>query len=308
MSGKRTVKFEAKKKGKVEDRLGAGGKGLPIPKNANQIALAAGPDATDRKNLSTIPLRSKEAVDEQFPTAGQQSEDKEDILLAEKMELQAEGMRQQKAANPNATPVPGVTPFGILQASESDFVRLQKIREKELELQFEQWFASNYDKMGPEQKALARKLYYKFYQDRLHNADTNMDLIAKLVKLKITGPKDRDDLLLLFAAETGLIDTNYAENILHPERAARAQDKAARQNNFNRGLFSQRRLLRGDWGGDKRENNSMGFTGRNTAAPGATFGVGDNPFSAAGPGLTARTEQNSNFANTLKMLSLDEQD
>lgn len=304
MSGTKEVKFRAKTGGKVEDRLGGGGKGLPIPTNANQIAMAGGKDATERTqaDFKKIPLRSREDVDEQFPTGAHVDNDPRDELLAEKMELQAAGMAQQKKDNPNKDAVPGVTPFGILQASDSDFKRLQEIKDKELDKQFEQWFASNYDKMGPEQKALARKLYDKFYIDRLHNAETNMDLLSKLVRVKITGPKDKEDLLLLFAAETGLIDTNYAENILHPEKAARSQNEAARQKNFTRGLFNPRRFLRGDWGGNDRSDNSKAFSNRETAAPAATFGIGTTPFSVAGDKLTADTEQRSNFVNILAQL------
>lgn len=303
MSGTKEVKFRAKTGGKMESKLGAGGKGLPIPSNANQIAMAGGKDATNRTQaqFQALPLRDREAVDEQFPTSAHIDSDPRDELLAEKMELQAAGMAQQKAANV-ANPVPGVTPFGILQATDSDFQRLQDIKDKELDVQFEQWFASNYDKMGPEQKALARKLYDKFYTDRLTNADTNMSLLSKLVRVKITGPKDKDDLMLLFAAETGLIDTNYAENILHPEKAARSQNEAARKKNFTRGLFNPRRFLRGDWGGNERTANSAAFSNRLSAAPAASFGVGTNPFSVAGDGLTGQTEQNSNFMRILAQL------
>ena len=295
------------KKGSTEKKLGAGGKGLPIPKNANQIAMAGGPDATDRTDvqLADIPLRSRQDVDEQHPTAAHISKGKEDEKMAMKMELQAEGMKQQVAAGvAGDKALPGVTPFGILQAKESDFTRLQQIREKELEVQFEQWFASNYDKMGPEQKALARKLYNKFYLDRKKNAKDNLDLLGRLVIVKIDGPKTREDLELLFAAETGLIDTNFAENILHPERAMRSQNEAKRQGNFSRGIFNPRRNLRGDWGGETRFHNAQAWTGKTAGLVprAATFGTGDQPFSVAGPGLDEKTEQLPNFANVLKQL------
>ncbi len=292
---------ERKSKKSIEKKLGAGGKGLPIPKNANQIAMAAGPEGADRDNLEEIPLRDRTAVDEQFPIANEPSKDKNQVRLTQKLELQQQGMQMQKDANV-ANPVPGVTPMGILHATDSDFAALEKMREHELELQFEQWFASNYDKMGPEQKEYARSMFGHFYSKRLKNLEYNLSLLGRLARIKIEGIKTKQDLLLQYAAEAGFIDTDYIENILHPERAARAQVAAERQKNFRRGWLNPRRLLRGDWGGDSRIANSMKFTGREMPAPAASFGVDGEPFGVVD--VDQSEEQLPNFAKTMNAVQI----
>lgn len=295
----KTVTFQAKDK-----KLGAGGKGLPIPKNADQIAMAGGKDATERTEdeLANTPLRDPSAVDEQFPTAAHIESDPRDPMLALKAELVEDNMKEK---GPGA--LPGVTPFGILQAKDSDFQRLIEIREKELEKQFEQWFATNFDRMDPTHKAMARQLFGKFYQDRLNNLDTNLETTKRIARLKITGPQTKEDLYLMYAMDAGLIDTDYLDNLLHPEKVARNQNNEARQANYRRGLFNPKRFVRGDWGLKNRKNNAMAVLGRNADRIGGTFGfgVGGSPFTVQG-NVSEQGEKQTNFRKTLSMLEDDD--
>jgi hypothetical protein len=295
----KTVTFQAKDK-----KLGAGGKGLPIPKNADQIAMAGGKDATERteQELADTPLRDAGAVDEQFPTATHIESDPRDPMLALKAELVEDNMKEK---GPGA--LPGVTPFGILQAKDSDFQRLIEIREKELEKQFEQWFATNFDRMDPTHKAMARQLFGKFYQDRLNNLDTNLETTKRIARLKITGPQTKEDLYLMYAMEAGLVDTDYLDNLLHPERVARNQNDEARQANYRRGLFNPKRFVRGDWGLKNRQNNATAVLGRNANRIGGTsgFGVGGSPFTVQG-NVSEQGEKQTNFRKTLSMLEDDD--
>lgn len=290
----KTVTFQAKDK-----TLGQGGKGLPIPKNANQIQMPGGADATDRttEELEQTPLRDPAAVDEQFPTAAHIDSKPGDALLAAKVDL----AEQTQAAKPGS--LPGVTPFGILQAKDSDFQRLIEIREKELALQFEKWFASNFDKMDVTHKAAARELFGKFYQDRLANLDTNLELTRRIARLKITGPQTKEDLELLYAMEAGLVDTKYLDDLLHPERAIQEQQEAVRQTRFRRGLFNPKRFIRGDNGGFTRGDNAQRATGRTFDIPASSFGVDGTAFSAVGDVDETEEMLNTNFAKTLDMIN-----
>lgn len=293
----KTVSFQAKDK-----KLGAGGKGLPIPKNANQIAMAAGPDATERKDetLAETRLRDPTAVDEQFPTAAHIDSDPRDPMLALKAELVEKNMKEQ-----GEKAIPGVTQLGMLQAKDSDFQRLIEIREKELEKQFEQWFATNFDRMDPTHKAMARNLFGKFYNDRLNNLDTNLETTKRIARLKITGPQTKEDLYLMYAMEAGLIDTDYLDNLLHPEKVERNQNEEARQANYRRGIFNPKRFVRGDWGLKDRKVNATAVLGRNN--PGSTFGFGVDgaPFTVQG-NVSAQGEKKTNFRKTLAMLEDDD--
>lgn len=290
----KTVSFQAKDK-----KLKQGGAGLPIPKNANQIQMPGGKDATDRtdEELAATPLRDPTAVDEQFPTAAHIESKPEDVLLAAKVDLAA----QTEAAKPGG--LPGVTPFGVLQAKDSDFQRLIDIREKELNVQFEKWFASNFDKMDVTHKAVARELFGKFYEDRLKNLDTNLELTRRIARLKITGAQTKEDLELLYAMEAGLVDTDYLDNLLHPERVIQAEKEERRQARFRRGLFNPKRFIRGDNGGFKRGETAKLATGRSFDIPAASFGVGGTAFSAVGDVDDTEELDNTNFDKTLDMLN-----
>lgn len=290
----KTVSFQAKDK-----KLSQGGAGLPIPKNASQIQMPGGPDSTDRTEaeLLATPLRDPTAVDEQFPTAAHIDSKPGDALLAAKVDLAA------KTAEAVPGGLPGVTPFGVLQAKDSDFQRLIDIREKELNVQFERWFAVNFDKMDVTHKAAARELFGKFYEDRLKNLDTNIELTRKIARLKVTGPQTKEDLYLLYALEAGLIDTAYLDNLLHPERAISKQKEEVRQARFRRGLFNPKRFVRGDNGGFNRGDVAKEAVGRNFDIPAASFGVNGTAFSVVGDVDESEEIMNTNFEKTLDMIN-----
>lgn len=286
VDGKRTVTFKAADGKKTRKKI----QQTVAP---NQITLAAGKDGTDRKKgeLATTPLRARDAVDEQFPTAALAKPQEEDVLMTEKLELQQAGQ-------------PGVTPFGQLTAKDSDFYWLRGKREQEAEANFQQWFATNFDHMSPEQKKMARELWPEFYQQRIELLKKQVALQEKIAQLKILGIQDREDVLLQYAMEAGYIDSDPLENILHPERARNARDAVERQNRFQRGLLNPRRLIRGDWGTQGRPAN-MGFLTQrvptNTSKMGQTYDGVNHPFSAIGFG---QDETKPNFDATRAALGL----
>lgn len=112
----KTVSFQAKKK-KSPAKIN------PAP---NQVSMAAGQGGVDRPEgqLQEVPLRSGTQVDEQFPTAELAKPDPRDAIQTAKLELQAEA-------------APGVTKFGKLVATDSDFEWLRSKREQEAEANFQ---------------------------------------------------------------------------------------------------------------------------------------------------------------------------
>lgn len=237
---------------------------MPHTVEPEQVSMLGGEDGVARtdQQLQATPIRSRTATDEQFPTADLKKTSEEDTLMVEKLQLQDE---------------PGITAFGKLIAKDSDFEWLRRKKEQDAEASFQQWFASNFDKMSAEQKKMARELFPDFYSQRLKLVDQNLDFMKRLARLKIEGPKDKNDLILLYAMESGLIDSNAMENLLHPERAKQAQDAAARKERYGRGLLNSNRLRAGDYGTESRRTNAQGVTGRSYV--GSAYQV---PFSAYG--------------------------
>lgn len=128
-SDTKTVTFQAKKK-KSPAKIN------PAP---NQVSLAGGEGGAERPanltaqdgvvvdsgDLARTPLRSATQVDEQFPTAELAKSDPRDAIQTAKLELQKEA-------------APGVTKFGKLVATDSDFEWLRAKREQEAEANFQQ--------------------------------------------------------------------------------------------------------------------------------------------------------------------------
>lgn len=218
-------------------------------------------------------LRSRDVVDEQFPTNALGAQDPRDEIMSEKL------------ASQDAV-YPGITPFGQLIAKDSDFEWARRKREAEAYANFQQWFALNFDKMSPPQKEMAKKLFPRFYQERLQQLKRTVELQEKLARLKLLGPENANDLMLQYAAEAGFIEADPLHHILHPEEAAKQKADLLRKERYSRGLLNPRRLARGDWGTGKRKDNAEAIFGKERIPGGnnAAFnlGVGDAGFSSFG--------------------------
>lgn len=242
----------------------------------NSVTLQPGRDAlgrfTSSKGNAGAPLRSNN-VDEQFPTAGLQDSDPRDEIMTAKLSVQDKDH-------------PGITPFGQMIAKDSDFEWLRKKREAEAYANFQTWFAQNFDKMSPPQKEMAKKLFPRFYQERLQQLDRTIELQRKLAKLKLMGPENANDLMLQYAAESGLIEADPVHAVMHPEEAEKQKKDEERKARYSRGLLNPRRLARGDWGTGKRQANAEAIFGEGRIPGGANaaynLGVGDAGFSAFG--------------------------
>ena len=295
-AGTKEVKFTAKTKPSVK-------KALKTTVAPNQVIMA--PDGKGTPNevrtdeeLEQTPLRDPTAVDVQFPTDSLSASDPRDVVMTQKMELQKQSEENDQ---------PGVTPFGVLTATEDDLEWVRSKREKELDADFMRWFIENFDKMSPEQKAFAREMYPKLYEERMRLADKQLKLAKKIVDLKINGMRTKEDLMLQYAMEAGFVDTDPISNILHPEKSQANKKEKRRQDAFRRGLLNPKRLPRGDWGPWKRGQNATEATGRVASAFGSnkpyrygTTGVG---FTAIGPSDSA-SEKKTNWQNTVDFLNM----
>lgn len=285
-------KKEKSEKLKLKEDDVAGKGDIPTQHDPNAIAMGAGEDGEERtqEEFQELPLRDRNAVDEQFPTAALQHKEKDDAMRFAKLQLQDEEN-------------PGMTPFGMLIAKDEDFKWLQRLREKEAEANFQQWFATNFDKMSPEQKQMARDLYPDFYQQRLKLLSKDLDLIKRIAALNVHGIRNAEDLKLQYAIEAGYIEMERLENIMHPEKAILAQQRAGAQAKFVRGLFNPKRLPRQvdlRW---NRPANSQRNMNRNAPAYASNLGWGQEGFSAT-PVATAQDESLAAFDSQFAALQI----
>lgn len=268
--GKKVVTFTASDGSKSK-------KTIPTTPNPNAIPMAGGPDGAERPTTGTGSLAEtnvREGTDEQFATGDLIKPDKRDAIMAAKIEMQ----------DPKT---PGVTPLGVMQATDEDFKYVMSKRDQEVEANFQQWFATYFDKASPEEKEWARKAFPKFYEQRRRKLRRDVEELGKNAELKLMGIQTQEDLFRQYAIESGLIDPDPLRHILHPEQAKAAKDKSIRERNYRRGLLNPRRLVRGDWGPSTRESNAK--TMLNRQMPYAAYAAGTK----GGPGFSAMGEVDS---------------
>ena len=207
--------------------------------------------------------------DEQFP-ADYTAYDKRDEYMDAKLKLQ-KGHPQ------------GVTDFGIAEQSEDDIKWLLKKQAAAEEANFEQWFAQEYDRLDPASKEWAREALPRFYSKRAKLLKTQTENLHRLAQIKLHGVRSRQDLMTLYALDTGRLDVGPLQNLLNPE-TQRAREDATQ--NFQRGLMNPRRFYFGDEGpGDRvarRERNfEAGMKGFKASNLGMGYSQGFPPFGTA---------------------------
>lgn len=266
-------------------------KTIPVGVAPNAVAMNSNKTGTGKRTEDEFRDETiRTGIDQQFPTDGLTDDDPRDALMEMKQGLQVEGQ-------------PGVTPLGVMQAKDSDFEYLLDKEMLGLEGDFQQWFATYFDKASPEEKAWARQAFPKFYAQRLALLKQDVAQAEQLAELSLMGIKDEQDLYLQYAKEKGLININRLNNLINPELGNAEEIKGARDKRYVRGLLSSRARPRGDWAGS-RAVNAREVTGKNGKAfPFKAYnsGVDGNAFSAI-PGMTHENEKKMRTAALLKGL------
>jgi hypothetical protein len=219
-----------------------------VKKKIDKMVDKSKPDQTnlavrDDPNELTNPVPPGDMMAEQFPEQLDQHE-KMDERMMTKLSYQS---------------TDGVTPFGVLQASEADFDWLNRKRQKGELANLHKWFAERYDKASPEQKKMAHELYPEFYAARDKVLAANLKMAKRIARIKLHGPQNKRDLLLEYAVASGYINADPLEDILHPERSAKRAGKLSAEKTFVRGLLNPRARNRGT--AAERAHNAKTLTG-----------------------------------------------
>lgn len=171
--------------------------------------------------LEATETRQVGAMDEQFPTAKLTTYDEKDKEMVAKLQL-SEGMTT------------GITPFGKMEARDSDFKWAQRKAAAAETAAFQAYFAKNFDLMDPAQKRVAKRLYPEFYAERKKLLKQQTKNLFRLAKIKLEGIESFKDLKTTYLAESGRLDVGPLKNLLNPEALRRTE--AEQQVSFQRGL------------------------------------------------------------------------
>ncbi len=211
--------------------------------------------------LANVPPRSRDIMDEQFPTDRLDAKDERDKIMDAKMRLTVPGQ-------------PGVTPFGKMTLSDADLKWLEKKQKAVEAANFQQWFATWFDRANPADKAKARKLCPNFYTQREDLLKRQCHNLFDVAKIKLNGIESYSDLLKQYELETGRLDVGPLKHLLNPEDDP---EKLNAQGKFRRGLLSPWRVFgeeaypvfAGLSGVDERTHQQGEWSNRNFNAPGS---------------------------------------
>jgi len=200
-----------------------------------------------------------------YPRGGLQARDPRDELYAEKMQF----IKDNNIKN-------GMTPFGLVQASDKDFEWLRKKRETEAFANLDAWIGKNFHTPSVAQRKWLQETYPEYYEARERLMVDRAKLALRIKLLKLRGPKSQKDLILQWGLQTGRVklDENW-DRVGFYEESGKV-DLAAQRTRFKNGLFSFRRYL----SEEERAGNAL---------------RSDNPFKPQGTGQSEFQNGNGAF-------------
>lgn len=165
-----------------------------------------------------------------FPRKGFEARDPRDELMSEKMQF----------INGNR----GMSPFGLVTASDADFKWLQKKRETEAAANFDAWAGQNFHSDDPALRKWHQEINPSYYEERERLMVERAKMALRIKLLKLRGPKTEEDLITIWGLQTGRIKLDENWDRIGPYEATPADHNQPKQiQRFQNGLFNPRRYL-----------------------------------------------------------------
>jgi hypothetical protein len=187
---------------------------------------------------------------------------------------------------PSGNPVlPGV---GMAMATDSDFEYFHKKALDAQEADFKAWFLAQMDLSTPEKQAYWQSQFPEVFQEKQRLLESQVDIQLRLAKIRMLGPKNKEDYMLLWAIQRGFIKLP-AGPLYDPSKQAVKE--------FHEGLFNIKKLFARS---GKGEYGLWDGTKRNGGPADATLNANVNfsdPLSNTAQSVTQRYDGIVNFAN-----------
>jgi hypothetical protein len=168
-----------------------------------------------------------------FPRKGFEARDARDELVAEKMQMM--------------DPVTGMSRFGQVTATDSDFKWLQKKRESEAYANLDRWIGKNFHKADLPTRKWLQETFPDYYESRERIMVERAKLALRIKLLKLRGAKNEQDLLLQWGLQTGRIKLDEDWDVIGPYKdTGAAVDMDVQRARYKDGLFSFRRYASED--------------------------------------------------------------
>lgn len=154
----------------------------------------------------------------------------------------------------------GATPFGQAQLTDEDLKWIDDKRKIAQYLDLQSFIENFYDIKDPAHRALIKDLYPEYFERRLEYLKQMSELQMKLAEIQLYGPRNRQDLHVLYEISTGAIP--LPRGALWNPSSWHDREEMSLHREFQRGLLNPKRLHM-----------------RNPAQPGEQWelaGLGDN--------------------------------
>lgn len=203
-------------------------------------------------------------------------------------EPQDERMRNVRSM---VNPATGTTPLGMVVADAGQIAAWQERKRQKAELaNFDAWVGKNFHKNDPMARKFLQETYPEYYEAREKLAVERAKFALRVFLLKLRGPKNQKDLILLWGLQTGRVrlDDGWDRIGYVHEKKDPAAMQADEQNRFMKGLYGPHKYesgqdrkayvegLAGDRARDPFHTDVQGLGGRQLTGDIFAKGLSDN--------------------------------
>jgi hypothetical protein len=197
--------------------------------NQTQAATRAARSGVATHNVGAA--ASTGQVTASYPRQGFSKESPKDELMRIKTQM------IQQSGGPN-------TPFGMVYASDSDFQRMQELREAEQLANLDAWIGQNFHTNDVTTRAWLQKVWPEYYNAREREMIDRAKFALRVNLVLLRGPKNEKDLILQWGLATGQIQLDRNWNVIGAHlNAGQPMNPNVEQARFANSLFSPKRYL-----------------------------------------------------------------
>lgn len=110
---------------------------------------------------------------------------------------------QQLKDEMTTDPATQMTKFGQRILTDNDLKQLLKAEESAKEVALDSWFQQNWNKADLPTRILAQKLYPEFYEKRENDMMTHAEMVLKIKKIQLRGPRTPEEVQIVYGIESG---------------------------------------------------------------------------------------------------------
>lgn len=130
----------------------------------------------------------------------------------------------------------GQTAFGQLTASERDIRNYQQYQEQQESAAFDKWFGEHFNRADLPTRRLGEELNPEYFEEREKALVEKYDVQLRLDLIKLYGPRDEKDLMILFGLQNGLLREDEGAG---DEDGDYDEDRAVLRYNYGMGQLSR---------------------------------------------------------------------